>query len=68
MPPLRLSDPNSSLKSPQPVGVVPHGNYVTCPVPVSVTKQESEPKEQLRYAWLLEFSEASKSTFVFNIP
>jgi hypothetical protein len=31
-------------------------------------KWESEPKEQLWYAWLLEFFEANKSVFAFNIP
>jgi hypothetical protein len=31
-------------------------------------KQESDPKEQLRYMWLLEFLEANESTFVFDIP
>jgi hypothetical protein len=31
-------------------------------------EQESEPKEQLRYVWLLKFLETNKSTFAFNIP
>jgi hypothetical protein len=31
-------------------------------------EQELEPKEQLRYLWLLEFLEANESTFVFDIP
>jgi hypothetical protein len=31
-------------------------------------KQELEPKEQLRYAWLLKFLEANKSAFVFDVP
>jgi hypothetical protein len=31
-------------------------------------EQESEPKEQLRYLWLLKFLEANKSVFVFNVP
>jgi hypothetical protein len=31
-------------------------------------KRESEPKEQLHYAWLLEFLEANKSAFTFNVP
>jgi hypothetical protein len=35
-----------------------------CPSP----KQELELKQQLRYAWLLKFLEANKSTFAFNIP
>jgi hypothetical protein len=29
---------------------------------------ESEPKEQLCYLWLLEFLEANKSMFVFDVP
>jgi hypothetical protein len=31
-------------------------------------EQESEPKEQLHYLWLLKFLEANESTFVFGIP
>jgi hypothetical protein len=31
-------------------------------------EQELEPKEQLRYLWLLEFLEVNKSVFAFNIP
>jgi hypothetical protein len=31
-------------------------------------EQESDPKEQLHYAWLLKLLEANKSAFVFNIP
>jgi hypothetical protein len=31
-------------------------------------EQESVPKEQLRYVWLLKFSEANDSAFVFDIP
>jgi hypothetical protein len=31
-------------------------------------KQESEPKEQLRYSWLLKFLEANESAFAFNVP
>jgi hypothetical protein len=31
-------------------------------------EQELEPKEQLRYVWLLEFLEANKSAFAFNVP
>jgi hypothetical protein len=30
--------------------------------------RESEPKEQLRYLWLLEFLEVNKSEFVFDVP
>jgi hypothetical protein len=29
---------------------------------------ESDPKEQLRYSWLLKFLEANKSVFAFNVP
>jgi hypothetical protein len=31
-------------------------------------KRESDPKEQLRYAWLLKFLEANESVFAFDIP
>jgi hypothetical protein len=31
-------------------------------------EQESEPKEQLRYLWLLKFLEANKFVFAFNVP
>jgi hypothetical protein len=31
-------------------------------------KQELEPKEQLRYMWLLKFLEANESAFAFDIP
>jgi hypothetical protein len=31
-------------------------------------EQELDPKEQLRYSWLLEFLEANKSAFIFDIP
>jgi hypothetical protein len=31
-------------------------------------KQESEPKEQLHYMWLLEFLVANESAFAFNVP
>jgi hypothetical protein len=31
-------------------------------------EQESEPKEQQHYVWLLKFSEVNKSAFVFNVP
>jgi hypothetical protein len=31
-------------------------------------KWESDPKEQLRYMWLLKFLEANESTFAFNVP
>jgi hypothetical protein len=29
---------------------------------------ELEPKEQLRYSWLLKFLEANESVFAFNVP
>jgi hypothetical protein len=29
---------------------------------------ESEPKEQLCYLWLLEFLEANKTAFAFDVP
>jgi hypothetical protein len=31
-------------------------------------EQESEPKEQLCYLWLLKFLEANESVFVFDVP
>jgi hypothetical protein len=31
-------------------------------------EQESEPKEELCYLWLLKFLEANKSVFAFNLP
>jgi hypothetical protein len=31
-------------------------------------ERESEPKEQLRYLWLLEFLEANETAFAFDIP
>jgi hypothetical protein len=31
-------------------------------------EQESEPKEQLCYSWLLKFLEANESAFAFNVP
>jgi hypothetical protein len=31
-------------------------------------EQESEPKEQLHYSWLLKFLEANKSVFGFDVP
>jgi hypothetical protein len=31
-------------------------------------ERELEPKEQLHYLWLLKFSEANKSAFVFDVP
>jgi hypothetical protein len=31
-------------------------------------KQESDPKEQLRYTWLLKFLEANESIFAFDVP
>jgi hypothetical protein len=31
-------------------------------------KRESEPKEQLRYLWLLKFLEANKTAFAFDVP
>jgi hypothetical protein len=31
-------------------------------------EQESDPKEQLRYSWLLKFLEANESAFAFDVP
>jgi hypothetical protein len=31
-------------------------------------ERESEPKEQLRYSWLLEFLEANQTVFAFDVP
>jgi hypothetical protein len=31
-------------------------------------ERESEPKEQLRYSWLLEFLEANETVFAFEVP
>jgi hypothetical protein len=31
-------------------------------------ERELEPKEQLRYSWLLEFLEANKTVFAFDVP
>jgi hypothetical protein len=31
-------------------------------------ERELDPKEQLRYLWLLKFLEANESAFVFDIP
>jgi hypothetical protein len=46
-----------------PMETVPHVLY-RCPS----HERESEPKEQLRYSWLLEFLEANESAFAFDIP
>jgi hypothetical protein len=46
-----------------PMETVSHDLY-RCPS----HEQESEPKEQLQYSWLLEFLEANKSMFAFDIP
>jgi hypothetical protein len=31
-------------------------------------EQESEPKEQMRYSWLLKSLEANESAFAFDVP
>jgi hypothetical protein len=46
-----------------PMETVSHTLY-QCPS----HKQESEPKEQLCYMWLLKFLEANKSVFAFDFP
>jgi hypothetical protein len=46
-----------------PMEIVSHVLY-RCPS----HERESDPKEQLRHLWLLEFLEANKSAFTFNIP
>jgi hypothetical protein len=46
-----------------PMETVSHVLY-QCPSHV----RESDPKEQLRYSWLLKFLEANKSAFAFDTP
>jgi hypothetical protein len=31
-------------------------------------ERESDPKEQLRYSWVLEFLEANETAFAFDVP
>jgi hypothetical protein len=38
------------------------------PIGASSHERESEPKEQLRYSWLLGFLEANETAFAFDVP
>jgi hypothetical protein len=68
MPLLGCSVLGSSLKNPQPVCGFPMETVSHVLYQCLSHEQELDPKEQLCYAWLLEFLEANESAFALDVP